>query len=578
MSQAAIHMLKRRWGLPDAAAPLLERFFSSWAAGHTSLELTEEEVDLLAGSAAVTNGAAGSNPAPLVVRGTRLQSWRLDQAETRVAARLRELASQHVQVPAGNTPDRPPALDAPDAADAPGDAADLAQLFPDPQSAQRRAAELGLRRALALVTGGPGTGKTTTAARLLALLANREPGIRVALAAPTGKAAARLGEAMAQAARELDGPLAGVRPRLERAAFQARTLHRLLGWNPRTDRCRFHAANPLPYDVVVVDEASMLDLVLWDRLLSALGSGTRLVVLGDHRQLESVQPGRVLAEMIVAAAGDGNGGAAGRATAATKSPLADCHVELDRNYRFESHPGISRLAAAIRDYDAETAQQTLTNEDYREELFHYSSAQVNDALEQVWPQVMAVVRASTPEEALAALARIRILCALRRGPYGVEGVNARVEAKLRREGLPAGEWAHGRPVLVTANDPHTHLFNGDVGVLLNKEDGRGITAWFPGLQEPRSVPLAALPSHDTAWAMTVHRSQGSEFESVLLVLPPQPHELAGPELLYTGVTRAKSRILLAADEVALRAACERRPPRRTGLLEKLMASNADPVT
>ena len=573
MSQAAIHILKRRWGLPDAAAPVLERFFISWAAGHTSLELSDEEAGLLAGSAAVTNGSDGNSPAPLVLRGTRLQSWRLDQAETRVAARLRELASEHVQVPAGDTPDHPPALDAPDAADAPGDAADLAQLFPDAQSAQRRAAELGLRRALALVTGGPGTGKTTTAARLLALLANREPGIRVALAAPTGKAAARLGEAIAQAARQLDGPLAGVRPRLERAAFQARTLHRLLRWHPRTDRCRFHAANPLPYDVVVVDEASMLDLALWDRLLSALGRGTRLVVLGDHRQLESVQPGRVLAEMIVAAAGDGNGGAAGRATAATNSPLTDCHVELDRNYRFESHPGISRLAAAIRDYDGETALQALTNEDYREELFQYSSAQVNDALEQVWPQVMAVVRASTPEEALAALARIRILCALRRGPYGVEGVNARVEARLRREGLPAGEWAHGRPVLVTANDPHSGLFNGDVGVLLNKEDGRGITAWFPGLQEPRSVPLAALPSHDTAWAMTVHRSQGSEFESVLLVLPPQPHELAGPELLYTGVTRARSRILLAADEVALRAACQQRPPRRTGLLEKLRAQN-----
>ena len=561
MSLAAIYMLKRRWGLPDAAAPVLERFFTSWAAGHTSLELTHEEAGLLAGSAAVTTGSDGRSPAPLVLRGTWLQSWRLDQAETRVAARLRELASEYVQVPAGYTPNGAASPEEGSNTPGPGDADDLAQLFPDPQSAQRRAAELGLRRALALVTGGPGTGKTTTAARLLALLANREPGIRVALAAPTGKAAARLGEAIAKAASEIDGPLAGVRPRLERAAFQARTLHRLLGWHPRTDRCRFHAANPLPYDVVVVDEASMLDLVLWDRLLSALGRGTRLVVLGDHRQLESVQPGRVLAEMIVAATGEANGGGHGA--------LTDCHVELDRNYRFESHPGISRLAIAIRNYDGDTTVQTLTNEDYREELFHYSSAQVNDALEQVWPQVMAVVRASTPEEALAALARIRILCALRRGPYGVEGVNARVESRLRRESLPAGEWAHGRPVLVTANDPHTGLFNGDVGVLLNGTDGRGITAWFPGLHEPRNVPLAALPSHDTAWAMTVHRSQGSEFESVLLVLPPQPHELAGPELLYTGVTRARARILLAADEGALRAACERRPPRRTGLLEKL---------
>jgi len=182
---------------------------------------------------------------------------------------------------------------------------------------------------------------------------------------------------------------------------------------------------------------------------------------------------------------------------------------------------------------------------------------------------MAIVSAPGPAEALAALAQIRILCALRRGPYSVEGANARVESRLRREGRPAGEWAHGRPVLVTANDPHTALFNGDVGVLLNGQDGRGVTAWFSGPQGPRSVPLAALPSHDTAWAMTVHRSQGSEFESVLLLLPPQAHELVGPELLYTGVTRARSKILLAADEGALRAACQRRPPRRTGLLGKL---------
>ena len=548
MSRAAVQMLQRRWGLPDAATPALDRFFTAWAAGHTSIELSDEEAGLLAPSAAVTDGSDSTCPAPLVLRGTRLQSWRLDQAETRVAARLRELAHEDVPV-AG----RPSGRAAPDAAD------DLAELFPDPQSAQRRAAELGLRQALALVTGGPGTGKTTTAARLLALLANRDPGIRVALAAPTGKAAARLGEAIGQAAQTRGGLLARVRPQLERAAGQARTLHRLLGWNPRTDRCRFHAANPLPSDTVVVDEASMLDLVLWDRLLSALGRGTRLVVLGDHRQLESVQPGRVLGDMIVAADG---------------GSLNTCHVELDRNYRFESHPGISRLAAAVRQYDGDAAVEILTGTEYREELTHHASTQVDDALAYVWPQIMEVVRASEPDTALAALARVRILCALRRGRYGVEGINARVEARLRREGRPAGEWAHGRPVLVTANDPHSGLFNGDVGVLMNRQDGRGVMAWFPGLQEPRSVPLAALPSHDTAWAMTVHRSQGSEFESVLLVLPPQAHELAGPELLYTGVTRARSKMLIAADDAAVRAACQKRPPRRTGLLEKLMAPNS----
>ncbi|MDP7479157.1 MAG: AAA family ATPase, partial [Vicinamibacterales bacterium] len=238
MSQAAIDLLRRRWDLPDEAAPVLEHFFSSWAAGHTSLELSEEEATLLATSPAVrlvgdgpavTKGHDGS-PVPLVLRGTRLQTWRLDQAETRVANRLRELAAE--------------CTDAPDV-----DGEDITQLFPDPKSAQRRAAMLGLQRALALVTGGPGTGKTTAAARLLALLAHREPGIRVALAAPTGKAAARLGDAIGQAAVTLDGTLAGVRPRMERAAFQARTLHRLLGWNPRTDHCRFHRGNPLPHDV-----------------------------------------------------------------------------------------------------------------------------------------------------------------------------------------------------------------------------------------------------------------------------------------------------------------------------------------
>ena len=552
MSRAAIQLLTRRWGLPDAATPVLGRFFSAWAAGHTSLELSDEEAELLASSPAVTTGTDGNGPAPLVLRGTWLQSWRLDQAEARVATRLRALAHEDVAV--GSTPAGPAA---PEVAD------DLAQLFPDPQSAQRRAAELGLRRTLTLVTGGPGTGKTTTAARLLALLANRNPGLRVALAAPTGKAAARLGEAIGQTARTLDGPLAPVRPQLERAAGQARTLHRLLGWNPHTDRYRFHAGNPLPADVVVIDEASMLDLALWDRLLAALGHGTRLVVLGDHRQLESVQPGRVLADMIVAT----DGGA-----------LHGCHLELDHNYRFASHPGISRLAAAIRQYDDEAAVETLTSTAYREELAHYASEQIDDALGRVWSQIMEVVRAPEPEPALAALARVRILCALRRGRYGVAGINARVEARLRREGRPAGEWTHGRPVLVTANDTHSGLFNGDVGVLLDRQDGRGVMAWFPSPQEPRSVPLAALPSHDTAWAMTVHRSQGSEFESVLLVLPPQAHELAGPELLYTGVTRARSKMLIAADEAALRAACQQRPPRRTELLEKLSTQNDRPAT
>jgi exodeoxyribonuclease V alpha subunit len=432
----------------------------------------------------------------------------------------------------------------------------VAQLFPDPLSEQYQAATLGLRQALTLVTGGPGTGKTTTAAKLLALLLNRQSSLRFALSAPTGKAANRLGEAMRHAAKTLTGQLAGVRPRLEEAATHARTIHRLLAWNPKTNRCRFHAGNLLPYDVVVVDEASMLDLMLWDRLLCSLGRHTKLIVLGDQHQLESVEPGRVMAEMIAAA---------------HEGSLAGCHVELNRNYRFAREHPINDLAAAVRHYDGDTAVRVLTNEASRAGLAHYPSNRLMEALDQIWPTIKMVVTASAPGAALEALARVRILCALSSGPYGVEGINSLVESRLRREGLPTGQWAHGRPVLVTANDPHSGLYNGALGVVLNSEGGQGATVWFDDLHEPRGVPITALRSHETAWAMTVHRSQGSEFQSVLVVLPPEPHQLCGPELLYTAVTRAKSNLLIAADDKAILAACLRRPPRRTELLRALNA-------
>lgn len=542
MSRAAIRLLQRRWDLPEAAAPVLERFLDACADGHTSLELNRGEAELLASSAAVTRDADAGRPAPLVLSGMRLQSWRLHQAESRVANRLRGLAEADADT--GDTA-------------GPRTNDDLARLFPDPRGAQRRAAELGLRRALALVTGGPGTGKTTTAAFLLALLLHRQPQIRVALAAPTGKAAARLGEAIGQVAGQLDGALAPVRPGLEAAAARARTLHRLLQWNPDADRCRFHADNPLAHDVVVVDEASMLDLLLWDRLLAALGDGARLIVLGDYRQLASIRSGRVLADMIAAA---GAGG-----------PLGDCHVELDHNYRFESRAGIGSLADAVCRGDGDAAVEVLTGAGQREDVVYHSSTQIDDALDRLWPRIAELARARQPAQALAALARVRILCALRQGPWGVEGLTARIEDRLRREGLPVGERVAGRPVLMLADQSHVGLSNGDVGVLLDDPDGRGLAAWFPGIEGPRSVPLAALPTHGPAWAMTVHRAQGSEFESVLLVLPPEPHELVRQELLYTGVTRARSTILIAADEAAVRAACEPRLPRRTGLLEKLGA-------
>tara|TARA_B100001123_G_scaffold406869_1_gene498561 strand:- start:63 stop:1382 length:1320 start_codon:yes stop_codon:yes gene_type:complete len=430
-------------------------------------------------------------------------------------------------------------------------------LFPAAESAQRRVAMVGVQREFALVTGGPGTGKTTVAARLLVLLGNRDPNLRMALVAPTGKAARRLGEAIGSTVSGLDNRFANVMSRLEVAAQNTRTLHQLLGWNRTTGHCRFHAGNPLPYDIIVVDEASMLDLMLWDRLLEAIAAGTQLIILGDHRQLESVKPGRVLGELVVAA---------------NEGLLNGAHVELDQNYRFDADAGIGRLAAAVRNHDGDAALQVLTDAERTGDTVHYTSDALDDAVDEIWPQVQAVVQATNPKETLEALSRVRVLCALNRGPYGAAGMNARIEKRLQQDGIGIGPTAHGRPVIVTVNDPqHSGLMNGDVGVVLHKVCGYETGVYFPvpGTEQTRRVAVEAMPRHETAWALTVHRSQGSEFDTVLLVLPPTTHELVSSELVYTGVTRARSQVLVAADAKIIRAACTWREPRRTGMFEKI---------
>ena len=535
MSSAATRLLARRWALPDVATPVVDRFFDACASGHTSIDLTSDEVAVLAACPAVSDG---HRQAPLVLQQHRLQSWRLAKAEGCVAARLREL------VTAGQDTD---AIDL----------EEMDALFPGADSAQRRAAIVGVQREFALVTGGPGTGKTTVAARLLVLLANREPNLRMALAAPTGKAARRLGEAIGKAVSGLDKRFADVVSRLEVAARDTRTLHRLLGWNRVTGHCRFYAGNPLPYDVIVVDEASMLDLMLWDRLLAAVAAGTRLVILGDHRQLESVQPGRVLGELVMAA---------------DEGLLNGTHVELNLNYRFDADADIGRLAGAVRNHDGDAALQVLTDAKRTGVAVRYTSGALDDAVAEIWPRVSAVVQSTTPEMALKALSRVRVLCALNRGPYGAAGMNARIENRLQQDGVGIGPKTHGRPVIVTVNDPqHSGLVNGDVGVVLHKIGGYDTGVYFqiPGTGQTRRVSVEAMPRHETAWALTVHRSQGSEFETVLLVLPPTTHELVTSELVYTGVTRARSKVLVAADAKVIRAACAWREPRRTGLFEKI---------
>jgi exodeoxyribonuclease V alpha subunit len=522
MSRALIDLLTRRHGLTAEAEPVVQALLDAWQQGHTALALTPEQAALMAASPAVATDPAGP-PRPLILLpGPLLQSWRLHQAERRIHTRLQALATAAAYAV-------PKAV-----------MGALNALFPEAGGQQRAAAELGLRRPLALISGGPGTGKTYTAARLLALAALQTPGLRLGLAAPTGKAAQRLGESLAAAADHLPPALAAGAQALREAGRRSQTLHRLLAWNPGTDACGYHAQRPLPLDLVLVDEASMLDVALWDSLLQALAPGARLVILGDPHQLESVEPGRVLGGLVEAAQAQG--------------PLAGCHVELRQNHRFAQHPAIGQLADAIRAHDAQALLTTLQAGHADAAL--YPSRQLDQALAAVWPEVLALAQATDPAAALTALARLRLLCAVNQGPWGVDGLNRRISARLQQQ----GHAAHAKPLLVTVNDPSSGLFNGDLGVEL--PDGR---VAFGDPAQPRVHPLGQVPEHKDAWAITVHRAQGSEYATVLLVLPPEGADNVGPELLYTAVTRAKERVLLVAEQGVLAEGVKLRQRRVTSL-------------
>ena len=439
---------------------------------------------------------------------------------------------------------------------------DLARLFPPaPELAgqadhQREAAEASARRWVTVLAGGPGTGKTTTVARLLALLrAQPGPPSRVALAAPTGKAAARLAEAVRGAAARLP---AEDQERL--GTLEASTVHRLLGWRPGSkSRFRHDAANPLPHDVVVVDEMSMVSLTLMARLLDAVRVDARLVLVGDPDQLSSVEAGAVLADIT--------------------GPAQTSVVRLTHNWRFEGT--IARLADAIRTGDADSAVALLTSGAADVALAPVDPAAGLDAgapgLDELARRLAGSAedarRAAASGDAGAALEAVerhRLLCAHRRGPYGVTRWNLEVEQWLART-LPGyaadGEFYLGRPLLVTANDKDLDLWNGDTGVVTQTQ--QGLRAAFARADRPLLYPPARLDAVQTVHAMTVHKAQGSQFAAVTLVLPPPESPLLTRELLYTAVTRATTRVLLLGDEAAVRAAVARPANRASGLRQRM---------
>lgn len=496
--------------------------------GHVCLPLPEEVIGDFRRCVAV--GVPGEDKPLVLDPGGRLYFHRYWQYETRLASRL--VAQATALLPAPQRDWLEPRLN---------------RYFPEAQG-QRQAAATAAEKALCLISGGPGTGKTTSVAGLLAVLLEWRPELKIELAAPTGKAAARMQQALQQAVQRLPLPPA-IRQLLP---ARAQTLHRLLGYRRHSVGFRHHSGNPLPADVVIVDEASMIDLALMAKLLDAVRPDARLILLGDKDQLASVEAGAVLAEICAAAA---------------QPPLRDNFVLLDRSYRFASSGGLGQLAQAINAGQGDAALEILADPAIPEVELNEQGGLEETALAPLQKQMEPWQRGDDPETGLARFEQFQVLCVHRLGRYGVAGLNRQLQELLLARS-PAPVWYPGRPVMILENHYSSGLYNGDIGIcgvsenrlrVYFREDGETLRHFLP----------SRLPAHQTAYSLTVHKAQGSEFEEVLLVLPPADSPLLTRELLYTAVTRARDRVRLFGSKAAVVKAVATPTERHSGLGERL---------
>ena len=568
-----------RWVRAHGGSPMLAEL-AAWtsfadSAGDTALPLLGEDAGRH-GLAPLPAEALASLRAELLVGDGEGQTpFVLDPAgrlylRRNYADELAVAAMLHQRMPAGVGQDVP--------------AADLDALFHGERGEavqrQREAVRAVVGRRLFVLTGGPGTGKTTTVLRMLLMLQRRaaQP-LQIQVAAPTGKAAQRLLQSLRAGRQALlehtQAPLPGDwQALLERIPDTgALTLHRLLGYAPRSNRFTRHRANPLAADVVVVDEASMIDLGLLRALLDAVRPSATLILVGDADQLTSVAAGSVLMDLV------------GMLEARQASGL----VRLEHSFRAE-RPLVA-LNRAVREGDAAALAATFDSG----QVLHrpvVGSAMLRQALDE-WADALAelAIRPALPREepgapddaripavlgALRALGGRQLLCALREGESGALAAHAWIEQRLKRRwNVPADRvWYPGRAVLVTRNDYAARLFNGDVGLCLADADGH-LRVWFEsagadGEPTARSFSPGALPAHEGAFAITIHKSQGSEYRRVAVLLPPDPaHRILSRQLLYTGVSRARQAVELWAGEAALQAALARPIRRAGGLADRL---------
>ncbi|WP_415903257.1 exodeoxyribonuclease V subunit alpha [Neptuniibacter sp. QD29_5] len=464
----------------------------------------------------------------------------------------------------------------------------LAQLFPKQNEEvdwQKVATAVAIQKRFSVISGGPGTGKTTTVIKLLVLYIQQMQAkgvdINIRLAAPTGKAAARLAESINSAKQKLALPaeLAALVP------SEASTLHRLLGVIPNQIGFRHHGDNPLHLDLLVLDEASMVDLPMMARLLDALPEHARLILLGDRDQLASVEAGNVLGD-ICSWPGELDystnqqqvltqlGAFPQAQSSGSVQSFSDCLALLRKSYRFDDKSGIGYMAKAVNSGTVEHVKRVMAK-GFEDINNHYLT---RDSYEEMINQVVSfyselfshVNPEASPKYLLDRLGEFQLLCARREGVYGVAGLNERIQQELRSRGYIKGSdtWFAGRPIMITRNDPALKLFNGDIGIVLADDSGK-LKVWFELDGELRSVLPSRLPEHQTVFAMTVHKSQGSEFDTVAFILPPDDSPLLTRELLYTGITRARKTLHLYATKAALFASTQRKTERSGGLAVRL---------